>query len=244
LCVIDKQPKYLNTHQREILVHLTNIAVKLLETRNLSRDFSERESQLRLLIEAAPLGICKCDLTGICAYVNKSWQSICDMSEAGAMRFGWTKALHPEDKKTVLTQWSKAITAKGDVDIEFRIMRKDGAIRHIRAISNPLKSETGSITGFVASLEDVTNTKQQEEALRKKTMLLEQTGTLADIGGWELDLKTETLLWSEQTCRIHGLPITYKPQLSTAINFYAPDARPVIQDAIERSIRDGRGWDL
>ncbi|MFT5894428.1 MAG: diguanylate cyclase (GGDEF)-like protein/PAS domain S-box-containing protein [bacterium] len=244
LCVIDKQPKYLNAHQREILVHLSAIAVKLLETRNLSRDSSEQENQLRLLCDGAPLGICKCDLTGSCDYVNTSWQTICDMSEADAMGFGWTKAIHPEDKKSVFTQWDKAIIAKSNVDIEFRIKHKDGAIKYVRAISNPLKSTIGSITGFVGSLEDVTNKKIQKEALRKSTMLLEQTGALADIGGWELDLKTETLLWSEQTYRIHGLPLTFKPQVNTAIDFYAPEARPVIRDAVERGIRDGRGWDL
>lgn len=244
LCVIDRQAKSLTAHQRKILAQLSAIAVRLLETHNLSRKFSERESQLRLLCEAAPLGICKFDLTGSCDYVNKSWQTICDMPEADAMGFGWTNAIHLEDKSAVFTEWSEAIAAKGNADVEFRIKHKNGDIRHVRAITNPLRSKTGSIIGFVGSLEDITNKNNQEDALRKSALLLEQIGTLADIGGWELDLKTNTLLWSEQTCRLHGLPVTYKPQLETAINFYAPEARPVIQDAVERGIRDGRGWDL
>lgn len=244
LCVLDTQPNSLSAHQRESLTHLSTITVRLLETRNLSREISEHESQLRLLSEASPLGICKCDLTGSCDYVNKSWQTICDMSEVEAMGFGWTKAIYPDDKKMVFTNWSKAITSKSNVDIEFRIIDKKGAIKYIRSISNPLKSKAGATIGFVGSLEDVTDKKHQEEALRKNAMLLEQMGTLADIGGWELDLKTRTLFWSEQTCRIHGLPITYKPSISKAINFFAPEARPVVRDAVERGIRDGRDWDL
>lgn len=244
LCVIDKQPKYLNAHQRKTLAQLSAIAVNLLETRNLMRDFLVRENQIRLLSEAAPLGICKCDLKGRCEFVNNSWQTICDMTEADAMGFGWTQAILQEDKKTVLSQLSNSITNKSDLDIEFRIKHKDGAIKFVRAISKPMESKSGSIIGFIGSLEDVTDKKLQEETLRNNAMLLEQTGALADIGGWELDLKAEKLMWSEHTCRIHGLPITYKPQLNAAIDFYAPEARPVIRDAFERGMRDGRGWDL
>ena len=147
------------------------------------------------------------------------------------MGFGWTQAIHPEDKKTVFTQASKSIADKSELEIEFRIKHNDGAIKYVRANSNPMASESRSITGFVGSLEDVTDKKLQEETLRNNVMLLEQTGALADTGGWEFDLKTEKLLWSEHTCRIHGLPITYKPQLNAAIDFYAPEARPVIRDA-------------
>ena len=166
LCLIDKQPKYLNAHQRETLVHLSKIAVTLLETRNLLRDLSERESQIRLLTESAPLGICKCDLTGRCEFVNNSWLTICGMSEADALGFGWTQAIHPEDKKTVLTQLSNVIADKTKLDIEFRIKHQDGAIRYVRAISKPTESKSGSITGFVGSLDDITDKKLQEETLR------------------------------------------------------------------------------
>lgn len=244
LCVMDREPKYLNKRQRLMLANLSQIAVTLLEARTSTQEALERETQLLLLSEAAPLGICKCDLEGGCEYVNTSWRTICDMSEKEAMGFGWTKAIHPNDKKTVFTIWAKAIKEKTRADVQFRIKHNDGSIRHVRAITNPIRSKTGTVSGYVGSLEDVTTKKNQEESLRKSTLLLEQTGTLAEIGGWELDLKTKTLLWTEQTCRIHGLPITYKPNLETAINFYAPEARPVIQDAVERGIRDGRNWDL
>ena len=244
LCILDTHPKQLSNVQRETLSYLSEVAVTLLEARKEKIAWLERESQLRLLCEAAPLGICKTDLSGSCEYVNKSWQTICDMPEVDAMGFGWTKTIHPDDKKEVFTQWSKTIKSQSDVDIEFRIKHDDGTIKFVRAISNPLRSKDESINGFVTSLEDITKKKSQDDALQKSAILLEQTGTLADVGGWELDLESKTLLWTEQTCRIHGLPITYKPQLDTAINFYAPEARPVIQDALDRCIRNGRAWDL
>ena len=66
-----------------------------------------------------------------------------------------------------------------------------------------MESKSGSIIGFVGSLEDVTDKKLQEETLRNNAMLLEQTGALADIGGF-CDLHVAELLAGalEETLRI------------------------------------------
>ena len=91
---------------------------------------------------------------------------------------------------------------------------------------------------------DISERKQREEALRKSLFLLDRTGQLAGVGGWEVDLVNNTLYWSDQTCRIHGLDPGFRPSLERAINFYAPEARPVIQAAVENAIATGQGWDV
>jgi two-component system sensor histidine kinase/response regulator len=83
----------------------------------------------------------------------------------------------------------------------------------------------------------------QHELQRAKT-LLERTGSMTGVGGWELDLVTNTIFWSDETCRIHGVPPGYSPQLSEAIQFYAPQARPVIEAAVAQAIATGQRWDL
>jgi len=52
------------------------------------------------------------------------------------------------------------------------------------------------------------------------------------------------LTWSDETRRSHGVPTDSQPEVATAIGFYAPEARPMVQAAIERGIRAGAGWDL
>jgi PAS domain S-box-containing protein len=83
-----------------------------------------------------------------------------------------------------------------------------------------------------------------EQRLRRQADLFERASEATGIGGWELDLATGELYWTNQTRRIHGLPEEYRPSLDTAIDFYAPEARPVLRAAVERCIAGGGGWDL
>lgn len=86
------------------------------------------------------------------------------------------------------------------------------------------------------------NTLQLE--LQRTKTLLERTGAMAGVGGWEVDLVANTVFWSDETCRIHGVPPGYSPQLSEAIEFYAPQARPVIEAVVAQAIASGQRWDL
>ena len=91
---------------------------------------------------------------------------------------------------------------------------------------------------------DISERKSQENALRRSEDLLNRTGRLAGVGGWELDLLTNEVTWSDETRRLHGFENDYVSTLEEGINFYAPEGRPVIRAAIEQSMADGKDWEV
>ncbi|HWU77367.1 MAG TPA: diguanylate cyclase [Rhodanobacter sp.] len=108
-----------------------------------------------------------------------------------------------------------------------------------------------ALDGHVALQREAEALRQQMEAgrllqqkLSASEAFLERTGQLAGVGGWELDLATRKLLWSDETCRIHDLPPGYQPDLDEAINFYAEEARPLMRDAVDKAFSERAGWDL
>jgi PAS domain S-box-containing protein len=86
--------------------------------------------------------------------------------------------------------------------------------------------------------------QQAARDLRKTQDLLDRTGRLAGVGGWEVDLATEEIYWSPETCRLHGVPSGHRPTLAEAVGFYAPEARATIATAMAQADRDGSDWDL
>jgi len=121
---------------------------------------------------------------------------------------------------------------------------KDGSLCWVECFVNILTNPDGSIEKCIFVQIDITDKKQRELELFKSSMLLDKTGEVAGVGGWELDVETQELFWSKETRNIHGVGDDYIPDLSNAIDFYAPEARAKISEAIENAMSKGEGWDL
>lgn len=85
---------------------------------------------------------------------------------------------------------------------------------------------------------------QEHEQTRKSEAFLHATGRMARVGGWELDAITHAVSWTEETYRIHELPLEYQPPLEDAINFFHPDDRERLRHAIRRALEHGDPYDL
>ena len=115
---------------------------------------------------------------------------------------------------------------------------------HISHSGAPIKDPAGHIVGVVLVFSDVSEAYRVQATLETTAELLERTGEMAKIGGWALDLRTMGLIWTLETYRIHehdpATPIT----LEQAIQFYAPQARTIIRNAVQAGIDHGTSWDI
>lgn len=121
---------------------------------------------------------------------------------------------------------------------------KNGSLYWVDSTITPLKNGHGHVERFISIRTDITERKRREERLLKHQSVLDRTEWVAGVGGWEVDIASGHIYWSEETCRIHGVPPDYEPTLDEAINFYAPDARPKVEQAVSNAINTGEGWDL
>jgi len=79
----------------------------------------------------------------------------------------------------------------------------------------------------------------------RSIVLLRQIERAAGVGGWELDLATHSLTWTDQVYRIHDVePETFQPTLEAASAFLVPGARPILGAAIQAAIDAGAPWEL
>ena len=93
-------------------------------------------------------------------------------------------------------------------------------------------------------LEDLTYRRKAEQALQKRETLLKETQQMAKLGGWELDLATSKVTWTDEVYRIHEVAFDFEPALDNALAFYHPQDRPVLEHAIQQSVESGKPWDL
>jgi len=79
--------------------------------------------------------------------------------------------------------------------------------------------------------------------LERNQEMLEAMGRMAKVGGWQLDLLTQTLVWTLEVYRIHEVTDDFVPTFENAVRFYAPEYRSVIIDVVSDAINIGKNFD-
>lgn len=91
---------------------------------------------------------------------------------------------------------------------------------------------------------DISARRQAEAALRASQSFLARTGAVAGVGGFEIDVLTERVQWSDETCRLHDVVPGSTLTLDVFLEFHAPEGRAVIEQAVREATDFGAPWDL
>jgi PAS domain S-box-containing protein len=156
--------------------------------------------------------------------------------------------VHPEDWPEFKRKLEEALQPRSDDGEarghEYRWQCKDGQYRWFHESVAFVRGNDGRPLALVGTVRDITERKQAGEALQESVRLLRDTGEMAKVGGWELDISTKEVSWTEEVRRIHGVEPGYKPKLEEALDFYAPESRPAVEAAVKKALETGEPYDL
>jgi PAS domain S-box-containing protein len=150
----------------------------------------------------------------------------------------------PETDPATVAFMAERLRIGQEFQVEIINYHKDGRKYWLEMEVQPVRNEQGAITHFMAIELEITRRKENEARLRDSEQLLQDAGQMANVGGWELDLKEGGPIWSDEVCRIHGVPLGHRPSLDEAIAYYPPGARQTITSLIQLSIETGQPWDV
>ncbi|GAB6058838.1 GGDEF domain-containing response regulator [Desulfonatronum parangueonense] len=95
---------------------------------------------------------------------------------------------------------------------------------------------------------DVTDRHRAEQALLERERLLNATQRLARVGGWEWNVVDQSLSWTEETYRIHGLEPANRPDsshlLEQCLECCGTENGSRFRDALQHCIQEGHPFDL
>ncbi|PYU49543.1 MAG: PAS domain-containing sensor histidine kinase [Acidobacteria bacterium] len=97
----------------------------------------------------------------------------------------WEKRLsriHPEDRAKWQEATDRAIGEKSDYEVQFRILLRDGTVKHIHTFGHPVLDASGDLVQFVGSSMDISADKEAEEALRQAQADLARVNRVTTMG--------------------------------------------------------------
>jgi PAS domain S-box-containing protein len=143
----------------------------------------------------AHLGYCEWDYeNGRIISCTPHYAEIFGMSvdEVIQSQSSWEKVLaqlHPEDRERYAKSHEQHL-GKGTHEIEYRIFRKDGAIRHIREVGIVFFDEDGNATESMGLLQDISEQKDRIQDLENRDAMAQQVETITDIGHFIWDIRS------------------------------------------------------
>ncbi|MDP3151342.1 MAG: response regulator [Archangium sp.] len=198
----------------------------------------ERATKYERLFTLSDTLAAVCDATGIIEEASPSW----------ARQLGWLpedlrgvdigSIVHPDDIPGVLTLFREKLQAG----------QSSGAITRVRAKSGEWRwvSWTAAIDGgrFYAAASDVTPLELTSQRLRQSQEQMQQAGALARVGGWDYDLASGKVQWSEEVRKIYEVDPDYDPDFNMTRAFYSPENSRTLTQSVERCVADGTAYDL
>jgi PAS domain S-box-containing protein len=110
------------------------------------------------------------------------------------------------------------------------------------------KNLLDSLSKQVMKLLELRKKQRETEAinkrLQKNNTILELTQEASNIGAWELDIETDTVYWSEKVYEIHEIEKDFEQNKSKALDFYHPEDRQNVVDALDKAINKGQDFDI
>ena len=169
----------------------------------------------------------------------------------------WQNIVNQDDVKVALQNLENHYADEGSTfDQVMRYTHKSGHIVWVRCLGVAIRNSEGKPIRMLGAQTDISDIKEREHAwivqekrqkieFQKQATLLDELEKTANIGTWEVNLQTSQVVWSDQTKRIHEVPLDYEPNLEGGINFYKPgENQRLITDAVDKAINEGEKWNL
>ncbi|MBW4660681.1 MAG: PAS domain S-box protein [Drouetiella hepatica Uher 2000/2452] len=169
-----------------------------------------RESEHRYanLARMSPVGIFKTDRNGKYLYVNERWTEIAGLTFAEARGSGWRRAIHPNDRRSLVKNWYETVRARLPFQAELRFQHANGELAWVVCQALPEMLDNDEIIGYVGTITDITDRKQAEEALRESERRYATLNQILPVGMFRTDLDGRATYLNQYWAEIAGVPIS------------------------------------
>jgi PAS domain S-box-containing protein len=133
---------------------------------HVNRALQASELRFRAMTDASPLGIFLTDENGEITYVNAVYQRITGIDDPVRASAQWRELVHPEDRERVFAAWREVGRSKQVFSIIHRGLRPDGTVVWVSIKAAAVEIDE-RFTGFVGTIEDITEAKQAEAELAR-----------------------------------------------------------------------------
>jgi len=123
---------------------------------------------------------------------------------------------------------------------------KEGHHYFVYSIITPIFDIQREIESYISIRIDMTEYVNLKDAFEKTNNILNETGQIAKVGGWELEVETGELNWTDETFKILEVEKKegQKPMLPEGLELFTEGSKPIIDKAVFDCMTEGISYSL
>lgn len=150
----------------------------------------------------------------------------------------------PEDLKAVRAARQRCFARGGRFEVEHRVIRPDGEIRHLYERAELIHDETGAPLALAGTVQDITEIHLARQQLQDSEHRFTIVASLTTDAVWDWDLTTGILWWSEGLTAAFGhAPESLSANVDAWASLIHPSHRQRVLDSLHQVIHGGSGGD-
>ncbi len=138
-------------------------------------DRARQAQNVRLVVDAIPTLAWSARSDGSADFFNQRWLEYTGLSTEQALDWGWTVALHPDDRNGLMDYWRSVLDSGEPSEMEARLRRFDGVYRWFLFRATPSLNNDGRVVKWFGTNTDIEDRKRTESLLAGENLVLEMT---------------------------------------------------------------------
>lgn len=194
----------------------------------------ESEEKYRSVVDNIKEIIFQTDATGLWTFLNPAWTEITEFSIAESLGSNVLNYIHPDDRQRNLQIFESLIQGQKESSrYEIRYLTKDGNYRWMEVYTRLRRDSNGAIAGISGTLNDITERRRTEDALRLSQERYELAISAGNVGVWDWNIPTNEVYIDPTIAAALGYTELDIPNtLEGWHSLVYPDDLPRVQDAI------------
>lgn len=189
------------------------------------------------------------DKSGRIIQFNRACEKLSGLSFSEVKgKFPWDTILPPEDAETIRKNAFEILANKPESMsgsyTNYWLIKNDGRAL-IDWINTVVLDESGRMKNIVSVGMDVTETRHNEEMLKKSEVRLKEAQRIAKVGSWELDILNNELFWTDEIFNIFEIDQSeFEASYDAFINGIHPDDRKMVNQAYTESLNNRTPYEI
>ncbi len=225
---------------------LTVYFTEITDAKKADLALQKNQAQFRNMFEYASIGKGISDTEGHFIRVNQCFADMLGYTRDALQAKSWMDVTHPED----LARGNKLTTdlISGTIShftLEHRLLNSNGTVIWVSLNLVTIPGDNKIKTYLIGDIIDINERKEAERALISSERRLIEAQRVGGVGCWELDIRNDTLFWSDEVYTMLELsPTDFEGTFESFLSYVHPEDRDYVNTSYMDSLKNKTNYDI